>query len=95
MIKDDEMMDDFKLGSILPEHITNSEGEKELFDLERIINGLVIDVGIENQQAENIIEAVVRRLVGLLSRQYQPIRSKISSAMNLRIGDLISSAKYT
>ena len=82
MIKDDDMMDDFQLGSILPEYITNSEGEKELFDLERIINGLIIDVGIENQIAENVIEAVVRRLVGLLSLQYKSISTKYSAAIN-------------
>ena len=75
MIKDDEieMIEEFELGSILPEYIINSEGEKELFDLERILNGLIIDVGIENQQAENVIEAVVRKIVGLLSLQYKSI----------------------
>ncbi|MHA1727713.1 MAG: HNH endonuclease [Promethearchaeota archaeon] len=75
MIKNkyDDSMDEFELSSILPKFIINSEGEKEPFDLERIAKGLIIDVGLNNKQTEIVMEAVARKIIGLLSYKYESI----------------------
>ncbi|MBD3352408.1 MAG: hypothetical protein GF364_13050, partial [Candidatus Lokiarchaeota archaeon] len=78
MINDDYKdcvdMDEYKI-DILPKYIINSKGEKEPFDLERIRKGLIIDVGLDDTQADVVIEAVVRKIVGLLSLSYKSIRT--------------------
>jgi ribonucleoside-triphosphate reductase len=72
-IDDEILMNDFELDSILPEYIVNSEGEKEPFELDRIRKSLIIDVGLDDNISSEIIEAVVRKIVGLLSLQYKSI----------------------
>ncbi|MBN2155993.1 MAG: ribonucleoside-triphosphate reductase, adenosylcobalamin-dependent [Candidatus Lokiarchaeota archaeon] len=66
-------MNEFELGSILPNYIINSDGEKEPFELDRIRKSLIVDVGLDDQISSEIIEAVVRKIVGLLSLQYKSI----------------------
>ncbi len=70
---DEILMKEFELDSILPEYIINSEGEKEPFDLDRIRKSMIIDVGLDDDISSEIIEAVVRKIVGLLSLQYKSI----------------------
>ena len=66
-------MKEFNLDDILPRFIINSEGEKEPFDLERIQKSLIIDVGLDDETSSEIMDAVVRKIVGLLSLQYKSI----------------------
>ena len=70
---DEILMNEFELDSILPEYIVNSDGEKEPFELDRIRKSLIIDVGLDDGISSEIIEAVVRKIVGLLSLQYKSI----------------------
>jgi len=70
---DEILMNDFDLDNILPEYIVNSDGEKEPFELDRIRKSLIIDVGLDDEISSEIIEAVVRKIVGLLSLQYRSI----------------------
>lgn len=67
------LMNEFELDSILPRFIINSDGEKEPFELDRIRKSLVIDVGLDDEISNEIIEAVIRKIVGLLSLQYKSI----------------------
>lgn len=60
---------------ILPKSIINAKGETERFEIERIHKSLVVDVGLEEQQADIIMEAVVRKIVGLLSLGQKTIKS--------------------
>ncbi len=70
---DEIFMEEFELDSILPKYIINSQAEKEPFDLDRIRKSLIIDVGLDDEISSEIIEAVVRKIVGLLSLQYKSI----------------------
>jgi len=60
---------------ILPEYIINSKGEKEQFDLDRIRKSLIIDIGLPEYLTEEILESIVRKLVGLLSLSYRSIKT--------------------
>ncbi|MHA1338376.1 MAG: ribonucleoside-triphosphate reductase, adenosylcobalamin-dependent [Promethearchaeota archaeon] len=73
---------------ILPADIINSKGEKEPFDLERIRRSLIIDIGLSEQLTEEILESIVRKLVGLLSLSYRAIRT--STIKDLILNELIS-----
>ncbi|MHA1896867.1 MAG: hypothetical protein ACTSU2_05660, partial [Promethearchaeota archaeon] len=70
--------------NILPKTIKNSQGKEENFSVERIRKGLIIDVGLDSNTADEILEAVIRRLIGLLTYD--------SNVLNTRVlMDLISS----
>ncbi len=56
MIKNDDSEEIMPQGDflidVLPKYIVNAKGENEEFDIERIHKSLVVDVGLEEQQAD-------------------------------------------
>ena len=78
----------FDIDSILPEKLLNSKGEEENFDIERIKKSLVIDVEMEDTDADAVIEAIVRKIVGLLSLSYKSITT--NTVKDFIISELVS-----
>ena len=68
--------EEFSMDVLLPRYIINKDGKKEPFSLERLRKTFTIDIELENNIAEEIIQVVIQKILGLVS-----LKKRITTAI--------------